>query len=142
VKYLLDTTVISDFVRGHPAVCMRLLQSSPGDLATSVVTVMEIEYGLARDAARAQRIRPIADALLGQLTVLPYAELDARETGRIRGALARAGRPIGPFDALLAGTAKIHRLTVVTSNCEEFRRVPGLSVEDWRAQQVHDRPGE
>jgi hypothetical protein len=35
----------------------------------------------------------------------------------------------------------VHRLILVTSNCERIRRVPRLCVEDWRDQQVHDRPG-
>lgn len=57
---------------------------------------------------------------------------------RLRGELSRTGNPIGPFDALIAGTALTHRLIVVTSNSSEFRRVPGLSVEDWREFQVHE----
>lgn len=41
-------------------------------------------------------------------------------------------------DALIAGTARTHRLILVTGNSSEFLRVPGLSVEDWREFQVHE----
>lgn len=123
MKYPLDTTVISDYVRGHPGVHHRLSRCAPAELAVSAVTVMEIEYGLARNVALAARVRPV---------------VEARETGRLRGELSRSGKPSGPFDALIAGAARSHRLIVVTSNLSEFRRVPGLSVKDWREFQVQE----
>ena len=101
---------------------------------------MEVEYGLARDPGRAQRIRPVAEALLAQVAVIACGAEEARETGRLRAALARQGTPIGPFDSLIAGTALVHRLVLVTSNAGEFSRVPRLLIEDWREQQVHDQP--
>jgi tRNA(fMet)-specific endonuclease VapC len=140
VKYLLDTSVISDFVRGQWAVRERLLRTSPSELAVSALTVMEVEYGLARDPARAQRIRPVVEALLAQVAVIACGVEEARETGRIRAELARQGTPIGPFDSLIAGTALVRRLILVTSNNGEFSRVPRLLIEDWRDQQVHDQP--
>jgi tRNA(fMet)-specific endonuclease VapC len=51
----------------------------------------------------------------------------------MRVALARAGKPIGPYDTLIAATALEHGLTLVTHNTREFRRVEGLAVEDWLA---------
>ena len=49
MKYLLDTNVLSDFVRGEQAVMARLRQEAPLKLAVSVITEMEVEYGLARN---------------------------------------------------------------------------------------------
>jgi tRNA(fMet)-specific endonuclease VapC len=98
VKYLLDTTVISDFVRGQWAVRERLLRTSPSELAVSALTVMEVEYGLARDPARAQRIRPGRDALLAQLRCcLALSWRRVRQGGSGPSSHGRA-RPIGPFD--------------------------------------------
>src|SRR5665648_1134047 len=65
---------------------------------------------------------------------LPVVELsreDAREAGRIRAHLAAAGRPIGPFDVLIAGQAVARGLTLVTGNIGEFARVDGLAIQDW-----------
>jgi tRNA(fMet)-specific endonuclease VapC len=42
-----------------------------------------------------------------------------------------AGTPIGPHDVLIAGQALARGLVLVTHNTREFRRVPGLVVEDW-----------
>ena len=54
-------------------------------------------------------------------------------TGRIRAELARAGTPIGPYDQMIAGHARSRGLIAVTANPEEFRRVSGISIEDWTA---------
>ncbi len=50
---------------------------------------------------------------------------------RLRDALERTGQIIGGNDMLIAAIALTHDLTVVTHNCGEFNRVPGLRVEDW-----------
>jgi tRNA(fMet)-specific endonuclease VapC len=133
VRSLLDTNVLSDFVRGEPGVSARLKSARPDDVAVSSITIMEIEYGLALDPARARRIAPVLDALLGCVRILAFSRADARAAGVVRAALRRRGRPIGPYDVLLAGCAVARGLTLVTSNVKEFARVDGLVVESWRA---------
>jgi tRNA(fMet)-specific endonuclease VapC len=58
---------------------------------------------------------------------------DARAAGQIKADLKRKGTPIGPYDLLIAGQARARGLTVVTRNVGEFRRVEGLTVEEWVA---------
>jgi tRNA(fMet)-specific endonuclease VapC len=45
--------------------------------------------------------------------------------------MEKKGRPIGPLDTLIAAHALALGTVLVTNNTREFRRVPGLSVEDW-----------
>lgn len=132
MKFLLDTTVVSDFTRGVPAVIERLKGTSKENCAISVVTAMEIEYGLRLNAERARRIRPMLEALLKDLEVLAYELEDANATAAVRAALRKRGTPIGSYDVMIAGTALRYGLTMVTSNVEEFERIDGLIVEDWR----------
>jgi tRNA(fMet)-specific endonuclease VapC len=101
---LLDTNVISDIARGIPAVRARLLAESPRHLATSATTLMELEFGLALDPARARRIRPAVEALLDSIAV-DLTPADARAAATVRAALKRRGRPVGPYDILIAGVA-------------------------------------
>ena len=131
-RYLLDTNVISDFVRGERRVLARVKGARPDVLAVSTVTVMEIEYGLALQVARARRLRPVLEALIGSMAVLPFTSADAAAAALARAALRRSGRPIGPYDVLLAGCALSRGLVLVTANTDEFARVDGLVVEDWR----------
>jgi tRNA(fMet)-specific endonuclease VapC len=129
---LLDTNVISDFVRGHGAVMQRLRACAPEDLAISAVTRMEVAYGLARNPPRAERLAPLLGALFASVVTLDYAEDDAIETGKVRAELEACGRPIGLCDAMLAGVARARGLRMVTHNTAEFSRVAGLQWEDWR----------
>jgi tRNA(fMet)-specific endonuclease VapC len=131
-RYLLDTNVLSDFVKGNEAVQARLRATPPGELAVSSVTVMEIDYGLALQPARARKIQPVIDAIFESVMLLPFTTEDARAAGAVRAALRRRGRPIGPYDVLLAGSALARGLTLVTANTAEFERVAGLLLEDWR----------
>jgi len=135
MRLLLDTNVISDFVRGIETVQANLRASAPADLAVSSITVMEVMYGLARNPPRARRISPVVEALLATMNVVEFAEADARETGRVRAELEQAGRPIGLCDSMLAGIARHRRLTMVTHNTREFGRVDQLHVIDWHAPQ-------
>ena len=62
---------------------------------------------------------------------MPFDDVAAHSYGVIRAALETAGQSIGPNDTLIAAIALANGLTVVTHNTREFRRVPGLLVEDW-----------
>ena len=132
MRYLLDTTVISDFTRGEPAVLARLKATRKGDAAVSTVTVMEVEYGLLLNPARARKVEPMIRALLTDLEVFAYGPEDATATAAVRAALTKRGKPIGPYDLMIAGTALRRGLVMVTSNGAEFTRITGLIVEDWR----------
>ena len=64
--------------------------------------------------------------------MVPFGVDAAYVTGQLRASLARAGTPIGPYDVMIAGTALVHGLILVTANMREFSRVLGLQLENWR----------
>jgi len=132
VKYLLDTSVLSDFARGERAVMARIRQEAPMQLAVSVITEMEVEYGLARNPGLAPRVREAMRVLLASLSVLPFEREDARVAAQLRANLTIQGTPIGAYDLLLAACALRRGLKIVTHNAREFLRVGGLALEDWR----------
>ena len=57
MRYLLDTCVLSDFACGEPSTLRHLREVSPGDLAISTVTEMEIDYGLRLNPRLARRLK-------------------------------------------------------------------------------------
>jgi tRNA(fMet)-specific endonuclease VapC len=135
VKYLLDTNVLSDFARGERAVMARLRQEAPPQLAVSVITEMEVEYGLARNPDLAPRVREAMRTLLNTISVLPFEREDARVAAQLRASLNSQGTPIiGAYDLLLAACALRRGLKIVTHNAREFIRVGGLGFEDWRSR--------
>lgn len=132
MKYLLDTCVLSDFARGDANTLDRLKGTPPALVAVSSITLMEIEFGLALNAARARKLAPVMRALMEPIAILPYGADDARASAGLRAALKKKGRPIGAYDVLIAGCALAQGLVLVTSNESEFGRVSGLKTENWR----------
>ncbi len=63
---------------------------------------------------------------------IEFDKEDARQAGKIRALLASKGTPIGPYDVLIAGQAMARNMVLVTRNTDEFERIPGLRLEDWR----------
>jgi tRNA(fMet)-specific endonuclease VapC len=133
MRYLLDTCVVSDFAQGQPETLAHVKAAAPEDLAASVLTEMEVAYGLLLNPRLARRLKPVMDAFFGAIRVLPYDRKAAEATANARARLKRRGQPIGAYDVLIAGTALAHELILVTSNVREFKQVEGLRVEDWRA---------
>ncbi len=132
MRYLLDTCVISDFIKGEAGTTARFKQTLPADIAISSVTVMELRYGLALNLQRAQKIEPAITSILSSVTILPFGVVEAEQTAHIRSALKSQGQPIGAYDVLIAATALQHNLIMVTANQREFERVTGLQTENWR----------
>jgi tRNA(fMet)-specific endonuclease VapC len=130
IRYLLDTNIVSFHIRSSsPMLQRRLRRIRAASVALSVVTEMEILYGLARNPRL--RIAPLVEAFLAGITVL---DLDSKVAGvyaRARAALDAKGTPIGPLDLMIGAHALAIGATLVTSNAGEFRRIPGLKVVDW-----------
>lgn len=130
VRYILDTNVVSFHIRGSsPILQSRLRRVKAATVALSVVTEMEIRFGLARNPGL--RIAPLVEEFLEATTILPLDSDVARAYGRIRADLERDGRPIGPLDTMIAAHAVAVGATLVTNDIGEFRRVRGLRVVDW-----------
>ncbi len=132
MRYLLDTNACVDYLSGrYSNVITRIQRSSPDDLRLSSVVVAELRYGADRSAhPKANHSR--LDALVEEIESLDFDLGAAAAYGRVRSGLEGAGQPIGPNDMLIAAHAVSRRLTLVTDNVKEFRRVRGLKVENWR----------
>ncbi|MEO1209993.1 MAG: type II toxin-antitoxin system VapC family toxin [Cyanobacteria bacterium J06638_20] len=132
MRYLLDTCVISDFIKGEIGTTVRLRQTPPVDIAISAITVMELRYGLILNPQRAQKIEPVIASILSSGIILPFDTAEAEQVAQIRAVLKSQGQPIGAYDVLIAATALQHNLIMVTANQREFERVSGLQTENWR----------
>ena len=131
MQYLLDTNTCISAMRSHPNVVKRMSATAPRDCVVSTITSYELHTGVAKCAAPAKEQAKVG-LLLKTVVELPFDQAAAREAGRIRGLLETQGQMIGPYDVLLAGHALATGLTLITANTGEFRRVPGLTVENWQ----------
>lgn len=132
MRYLLDTCVISDFFKKIPSVKERFESISPERIHISSITFMEVEYGIRLNVERGRKIQPLWIDLLKRIEVIPYSPQCAVASAFIRAGLKNKGLPIGHYDVLIAGTSLAHNFTMVTSNMGEFKRIPELTIENWR----------
>lgn len=131
---LLDTNVCIGVMNGRPDGLLHrystaLRQGVP--MFVSSVTSFELWFGVERSGRPDFNRRRLEHFLNGGAKEIPFSEEDARHAALVRAALLRAGRPIGPYDMLIAGQAVARGLVLVTHNVGEFGRVQGLRVEDW-----------
>ncbi len=132
--WLLDSNIISAMMK-HPngLVMQRMkeaLRESPGaELCTSTIVVCEMQFGLLKNP-QPSLLSAYESTMLG-MVLYPLSEEVPMHYAQIRLHLAREGKPIGPNDTLIAAHALALGATLVTDNEAEFRRVPGLQVENW-----------
>jgi tRNA(fMet)-specific endonuclease VapC len=98
----------------------------------SVVTYGELAYG-ARKSQLGKAALAHLQALLSSIEVLPLPEAAGLHYGGIRAELERRGEVISSNDLWIAAHALADGLILVTNNEREFRRVPGLTIENWIA---------
>ena len=120
MSYLVDTNVIGDLAGARPNPGVVTWAGQVTSVSLSVVSLEEIRFGLAwkpntRIAAWFERF------LAEQCEILPVTDEIARRSGDLRGRLQARGRPRTQADMLIAATAMVHRLTLVTRNEADFR---------------------
>ena len=120
------------YLKGDPAIVIRIHKASRGDLAIPAIVVYELEYGTLRSKLPARRRREL-EAGLEHIQHVPFDSAAAMAAARIRIELEKRGSTIGPLDMLIAGTAVSRGAALVTNNAAEFSRVPGLRVLDWKS---------
>jgi tRNA(fMet)-specific endonuclease VapC len=131
MRYLLDTDICIYLIKRRPPQAIeQFRQHSPQDVAISTITLYELEYGIEKSRYRQRSEDALAKFLL-PLNIINVDSSAAREAAAIRAQLEKKGKPIGPYDVLIAGLARSRDMTLVTNNTKEFERVPGLRLENW-----------
>ena len=125
-RFLCDTNVVSELVRQRPNPGVVAWARLVSTLALSAITVEEISFGLAaRPNPRLQAW--FGDFVATSCEILPVDEDVARRSGELRGQLRSRGETRSQADMLIAATAHVHQMTLVTRNRRDFEGC-GLSV--------------
>jgi len=131
MRFMIDTDSCIALIKRKPGSILRRLTSlSPGEAGISAITLAELRYGVAKSAQKEKNGLALDEFLL-PLEVADFDEPAADAYGVVRAALEKAGTPIGSLDTQIGAHALSVGAILVTHNSREFRRIPGLAVEDW-----------
>src|SRR5215210_274661 len=128
--FILDKDTCIYALKQDENVLQKLLSTPREDVLVSVITEAELRTGAAKSSAPVKTLHLIEN-FLRPLTLVDFTSDDAIAYATVRAKLERAGTPIGPLDTLIASQAVARGLTLVSNNEKEFRRVPGLNVQNW-----------
>ena len=129
-RFMLDTNTIILVRQGQAAVVSRFGGLDRGEAVMSAVSFGELRFGAEKSRDRLASLTRLGQ-LATEIVVLDLSAQAAADYGLVRADLERRGQLIGPNDLWIAAHARSAGLTLVTNNEREFRRVPGLAVENW-----------
>ena len=129
--HLLDTNIISYWMRGDEKVIKKIKRQSPSDLSLSTITLAEILYGIEKSPNKKRERQLKINQISSLLYLYSFDEAAAGKYALIRAGLEKEGRVISERDTQIASIALANKLVVVTHNVKEFGRVKKLKVEDW-----------
>ncbi len=133
MKYLLDTNICIYIIKQKPPqVIQRLQRLNINDIGISVITLAELEYGISKSSFP-ERNKLALIQFLAPFMILSFSEAAAEVYGKVRSDLEKSGQIIGPYDLLIGAQAIAENLVLVTNNEREFKRIPGLVIENWVA---------
>lgn len=130
--FILDTTTVSDYLRGNKGIINRLRKTSFQNIYVTSITEYELEYGLLKKPNLRQAYGGQLDLLYAQINHLDFNLSCALAAARIKQQLINAGTPIGIEDVLIAAIALDHNFAVVTSNLKHFQKIENLEVVNWK----------
>jgi tRNA(fMet)-specific endonuclease VapC len=130
-RYMLDTNICI-YIAKHqpPEVKARFERLKPGQLVMSAITYGELYYGANKSNQRTRALAQL-DELIQDIPVENLTSTAAEAYGEIRATLEKQGRLIGNNDLWIGAHAKALEVTLATNNEREFKRIAGLSVENW-----------
>jgi tRNA(fMet)-specific endonuclease VapC len=131
MRFLVDTDIVSYALTGHARVIDHLRRYRYADIAISAITEAEMRYGAEKRGH--VRIHAAVDRFLQPFEIVEFSTAHVPAYARLRTSIERRGHRIGDNDMFIAAQAIALDLVLVTNNEREFRRVPGLKIENWAA---------
>ncbi|MDE0167221.1 MAG: PIN domain-containing protein [Bryobacterales bacterium] len=134
--YLLDTNVISELTRDAPHPQVIAFLTGQNDVWLSTMVIHELAYGLRLlpPGRRSDRLRAMYSGIVSEYEdrILPLDRTAAEWAARFRAQARRSGRVLDLGDALIAGTAKAHVISLATRNTADFAGLDVAVVNPWK----------
>lgn len=133
--YLLDSNTCIRLLNNRDDIAsqnviLKMRSISPSQLNTCSVVKYELFFGAMKSQKQAENLA-VYKRFFNTFYSYDFEDKAALKCSEIRFELYRQGKPIGPYDMMIAAIAFVYDLTLVTANVDEFSRVNGLKWENW-----------
>ena len=128
MSFLLDTDWIVHWLKGKKEITDRIEICRKDGLSASIISVAELYEGI-HGSPNQEKDEQILKEFLNGISLLGITEDVCKKFGEIRNNLRKKGELIGDFDLLIASTALINELTLLTGNVKHYERIKGLKIK-------------
>ncbi len=131
--YLFDTDVLSNIVKRRPSgLLIKKLARLPKEFQyTTSINIGEIYYGANRSTRKDQIIRAFDEKVFPNLRIVGFDATGGKIFGELKAELEKQGVSCNELDLRIAAIAIQHDMVLITGNTKHFKKIPGLSVENW-----------
>ena len=131
MRYCLDSDTIIYFLKGDKKIAKRLLKFDKKILFTTVINQSELLFG-AYNSVKKDKNLSIIKNFLKELTIFQFEERHTEKFAQIKSKLQAKGEIIADMDLIIVAICIEEGLTLVSNNALYFKRIRGLSLENWR----------
>ncbi len=126
---MIDTNACIYYIKGKFELNKKFEKADPENCFISEITLAELKFGVENSEKKEQNQKALANFLTGVKIVPIFHSLDlyAKEKSRLR----KAGTPIDDFDLFIGVTSVMHNLIMITNNTDHFKRIKGITLDDW-----------
>ena len=132
MKYVLDTDIISYFLKGDMRIVNKLLATDPKSIFTTSINYSELLFGALNAQHNSKKLLNDAVEIPRIMHVIEY-NLEAAEIfATLKAGLVKKGQIITDMDLMIAAVAIVNNCTLVTNNEKHFRRIKKLKIANWK----------
>ena len=131
MDYLLDTNHASKILEGNKSLSLKVhaLRNSGSRFGISMSILGELFFAVYASKRSEKNLRQLK-LFLEDVILWNYDIAAAEEFGKIQAEQKAKGKPIPSIDAQIAAVARIHNVTVLTTD-QHFNFVDGLYIDNW-----------
>jgi len=131
MMYFIDTNMCIYFLKNtYPDMVKRWLSITPDKIKIPSIVKAELLTGAYKSVIKKEILRKL-EFFLAPYEIIPFTDEMTLCYAEIRSKLEKSGTVIGPNDLLIASITKHCGGTLITNNTREFKRIPGLKLENW-----------
>lgn len=128
-KYLLDTNVLINMGRGVDGIREKIISAGPGNCYISSLSIAELQTGCELTGSEFEKKN--LDFCRKKFTIIPVSDEILDKFANMKAIQIGIGKKVPDFDLVIAATASVHSLTLVSSDTKHFSMVQGIDLIDW-----------